>query len=177
MPLDDLLVANPNPASVDMPVRCKHCQHFERIPFYKINGAPTVCSDEAKIGRKANQVPCPNFMLDTLIIRDTSPDTKVLIVQLTAQLQHELGTTRAGVDGLLYMSIVLRNLYQMGRAGLHIGRVYSVANTTIVGKLTAYNGAQSTLETDTGLPYTVLTRDLVAQTTKPAAPKRPSARA
>lgn len=161
MPLKDLFVECPQPAQAQIEVTCKNCHHFADVPLYSVDGKKTVCSNE-RIGRRPNQVPCPNFAVNMSLFKKMKPETMRLLFQLlgTMELDFPPDKTKAqkgrDLQSLNELSLALRAISNARKSGYDLGGNYSVEGKDIEGVLVSLGRDHATIKThDTGVAYTV----------------------
>ena len=157
----DLFVEVPNPVGAQVEVSCKNCHHFADVPYYSIDGKKTVCSHE-RIGRRPNQVPCPNFAVNMSIFKHMKPKAMELLVQFLAEMELDFSDdkTRAqkgrDLQSLTQMSLVLRAMSNARKAGFELGADYEIEGKDIEGVLVSLGKQHAVIKNpDSGISYTV----------------------
>lgn len=155
----DLFEECPDPVNLRIGVTCGNCLHFSDIPCYSVGGSKTVCSND-RIGRRAEQIPCPHFSVNTSILKKlTSKSLKHLMLFLAsidADLSHEKSRKEERKDQqlLLQLSLIFRAMYSVRKQGFELGGRYRI-NDKLEGVLVAIEKTHVTIRTDKGMNYTV----------------------
>lgn len=161
MPQKDLFVEVPQPAGAQVEVTCKNCHHFADVPFYSVDGRKTVCSHE-RIGRRPNEVPCPNFAVNMSIFKHMKPEATELLIKFLAAMELDFPDTKTkaqkgrDLQSLTQMSLVLRAMSNARKSGFELGGNYTIEGKNIVGVLVSLGKAHAVVKNrESGVSYTV----------------------